>query len=269
MLESLAPGVFAWLDHRAGRGHTNAGVVVEDDGVTLIDALMVPAQFEPFAAAVEALGRPVRRLVLSSSHIPYAGGSGRFKLAAVYGSARASADLDQPPNPHGYARLYPEFAGDFAEVATRPVTHVVAEPVWLTPAVIALPLGGQIAQNLVVQVPGANIVFGGALCVFGATPLAFDGDPAAWAESLGRIGELGDTVVPGQGPVGGATELATQQAYLSACVEAAGRVPIAGGERFAAWPDREFDEINVERAAMLARGDTTPPPSILRVFELG
>ena len=41
--------------HR-GRGRPNAGVVVDADGVTVVDTLMTPDQYEPFAAEVEAIG---------------------------------------------------------------------------------------------------------------------------------------------------------------------------------------------------------------------
>ena len=61
----------------AGRrvGVSNAGVVVDDDGLTVIDTLMVRSQWEPFAAAVDRLGRPVRRILLTHAHIDHVGGT--------------------------------------------------------------------------------------------------------------------------------------------------------------------------------------------------
>ena len=60
-LEQMGPGVLAWLDDDPGPGRPNAGVVIDDDGLTLVDTLMVASQWEPFAAAIEALDRPIRR----------------------------------------------------------------------------------------------------------------------------------------------------------------------------------------------------------------
>src|SRR4051812_20983995 len=132
-LEPLAQGVFAWLAEPAGHGRTNAGVVIDVDGVTVIDTLMVASQWEPFAEAVEAFGLPVRRVVLSSSQIPFVGGSARFAAAAVYGSARTSDLLDLPANVAGYRLLHPAFAAELDdELVTRPVTHTVNEPAALT-----------------------------------------------------------------------------------------------------------------------------------------
>ena len=262
MLQNVATGVSVWLGQPLGRGVTNAGIVVEADGVTVIDTLIGGSRTEDCAAAIEALGPPVRRVVLTSSHVPYVGGAGRFRLAAVYGTSQISAHLDQPPNLDGYRRLYPDVADQFDDMAARAVSHVVVDAAWLTPAIIAVPVKGQIEQNLVVQVPGAGVVFAGAMCSFGVRPLAFDGDPAAWADALDRVVELGEIIVPGQGPVGAAADVAMLQDYLRACVEADGDVGRLGTGPWDRWACPEFDAVNVERAALLARGERLVPPTM-------
>jgi glyoxylase-like metal-dependent hydrolase (beta-lactamase superfamily II) len=83
VLQNVATGVLAYLGEPTGRGVTNTGVVVEADGVTVIDTLIGGTRTEAAAAAIEALGAPVRRVVLSSSHVPYVGGAARYRLAAV------------------------------------------------------------------------------------------------------------------------------------------------------------------------------------------
>jgi cyclase len=267
-LTPLAPGVFAWIQSPGGHGRTNAGVVADEDGCTVVDALLTPAQAAPLAAAVEALGRPVRRLVYSSSHIEFTGGSSLFPLAARYGCTTTSALLDQPPNPSTWRLLHPGHAEHFDELVTRPVSHTVAEPAWLSPAVTVVPTEGQQEGNLVAQVPGAGILFAGAMCAFGVTPLAFDGDPGAWADALGVLLELGEVIVPGIGPVGGADEVIALQAYLYACVDAEGDPAALPPGPWDDWPDRHFDAVNVERAAMLAAGDDGVPPTMLRLLGL-
>jgi cyclase len=267
-LHELAPGVHAWLADDPAVDRPNAGVIVDEDGITVVDALLTPAQAAPLAEAVAAFGLPVRRLVLTSSHVQYVGGSSTFPLAAVYGTAQISAHLDQPPNVAGYQRLFPEHAADLDELVTRPVSHTVTQAAYLTPTAIAAPCRGELAQNLVVQVPEAALLFGGAMCWFGVTPRCFDGDPAAWADAIDTLVTYAPIVVPGHGPIGGEEELRDLQAYLRACVDAAGdarRIPAGPWD---AWAGREFDVVNVERAAMLARGDDGPPPSMLRILGL-
>jgi glyoxylase-like metal-dependent hydrolase (beta-lactamase superfamily II) len=264
-LVPLAPGVLAWLHDTPGRGRPNAGVIVDPDGVTVVDTLMTPDQYEPFAAEVEAIGLPVRRIVLTGSSVEQAGGTGRLKLAAVYGSRQASVHLDQPPNVDSWRALYPAAADLFEDVVTRPVSHVVAADVQLTPAVTLVATGGQMAENVVAVVPGAQILFAGAMCSFGAAPLCWQGDPARWADELDRLIELAPVVVPGHGPIGGDEEVRDLQAYLRACVAAGGDPARLGRGPWDTWADREHDEVNVERAALLAAGDDAVPTSMLRL----
>jgi hypothetical protein len=102
------------------------------------------------------------------------------------------------------------------------------------------------------------------MCAFGVAPLAHQGDPAAWADQLDELIALAPVIVPGHGPIGGEEEVRELQAYLRACVAADGdpsRIPPGPWD---AWLGREHDVVNVERAAMLARGDDGVPPSLLR-----
>lgn len=265
-LVPLAPGVLAWLDDDPGHGAANAGVVVDEDGCTVVDTLMVPSQWEPFGAAVDALGRPVRRVVLSSSNVEFAGGTTRFRLGAVYGRPQASAHLDQPADPVLFRRLHPAFAAGFDdEFATRPVSHVVDAPVQLSPACAAFPLSGQQAENLVVVVAAEGIAFAGAMAAFGVTPNAAQGDPARWADALDELLALAPIVVPGHGPIGGEEEVRDLQAYLRAVVAAEGDPARLEPGPWRDWRGAaEWDAVNVERAALVAQGRDEPPPTLLR-----
>lgn len=264
-LLELADGVLAWVQTQPGHGRTNAGVIVDDDGITLVDTLLAPSQWEPFGHAVDQLGLPIRRVVLTSSHVEFVGGTGRFWTAARYGRSQTSAHLDQPLNLDGVRRLFPELARELGdEFTTKPVTHVVDEPAWLTPRALAIPVSGQQAENLVVQVPDANVVFAGAMAAFGVTPNAFDGHPEQWADSLGELAGWGSHIVPGLGSLGTPDDVLALQAYLYACTEAGGDPAALPEGPWDDWVDRDLDEVNVERAAMLARDDASVPPSMLR-----
>ena len=267
-LEQLDAGVYVWLQEPPGAGRANAGVVVDADAITVVDALMVAEQWEPLAAEVEAIGLPVRHLVLTSSGIEHVGGTARFKLAAIYGRRQTSVHLDQPTNPEVWRTLYPEAGDSFDELVTRPVSHLVDTDVQLTASVTLVTTGGQQAENLVAVVPGAAVVFAGAMCSFGVTPLCYQGDPGRWADELDRIAELAPIIVPGHGPVGGEEELRDLQAYLRACVAAAGDPAAIGRGPWDAWTDRHHDEVNVERAALLAAGHDAIPQSMLRLAGL-
>ena len=266
-LEALAPGVYAWLADQVHHSHTNSGVVVASDSLTVIDAGLTPALSTALAEQLAALSPlPIKRMVLSSSHIDVVGGSTAFPLAAVYGSAQTSAHLDQPANPDIWKRLHPDYAPDFDELATRPVTHTVAEPAHLCPASIVVPLSGPQFENLAVQVPGANVVFAGALASFGSTPLGYEADFPAWISSVDQLLSFGEIFVPSHGPVGGSEDLAEFRNYLEACVAAGGVASSLASGPWDSWVNPGFHEINVERAHMLSSGDPSPPPSMLRLL---
>lgn len=268
-LVPLAQGVYAWLAAGVGHGRPNAGVVVDTDGLTLIDTLMVPSQVEPFAAAVEAFALPIRRVVLTSSHIPYVGGTSRFWQAAFYGTEHTSDQLDLPANVAGYRLLNPDFAAEFADdLQTRPVTHTVTEAAALTAAAQVAPARGETDGNLFVVVPGAGVCFAGALCSFGVVPLGFEADFEAWVASLDAVAAAAPVVVPGQGPVGGPGEVRELQAYLVACLEADGDVGALAPGPWATWANPEFHAVNVERAALVRSGEDRVPEAMLRLVGL-
>ena len=269
-LVQMAPGVYAWLAERASHSHTNAGVVVATDGMTVIDPGLCPSSANPLAESLAELSPlPVKRIVLTGSHIDIVGGCSEFPLAAVYGSDQTSDHLDQAPNPEIWGRLHPSYAREFIELQTRPVTHTVGEAAHLCPASIAVPLGGAQFENLAVQVPGANVVFTGLLASFGTIPLGFEADFGVWIESLEQLAGFGEIFVPAHGPVGGVEQLAELRSYLEACLEAKGTPSALASGPWDEWQNQQFNPINVERAYMLSQGDPSPPPSMLTLIGMG
>jgi glyoxylase-like metal-dependent hydrolase (beta-lactamase superfamily II) len=262
-------GLYVWRQHPSGHGRPNIGVIIDPgEGITVVDTATVPSQSAPLAAALEAFGVPVKRAVYTSSHIECVGGSPTFWMAARYGRSQTSALLDQPANVASLQRLHPDVAAELAEPATRPVSHTVDVAAYLTATHLVVPTSGQMAENLVVVVPDAGVLYTGAMACFGTTPNAFDGDPAAWADALGELQDLATVVVPGIGPVGGPDDLLALQAYLYACADAEGDAGAIPPGPWDDWNDRRFDEVNVERAAMLAAGDHRVPPAMLRLLGL-
>lgn len=267
-LHELADGVFVWLQPGGESGVSNAGAVLDDDGITVIDTLMVREQWEPFAAAVHALGAPIRRMVLTHAHIDHVGGTKAFPNAAVYGSEQTSMLLDHVEMPvDAYKAFMSAFADGFdelAEIGTRKVTHLVTDGAQLTPRVEVLPASGHTSGDIMVLVEDADVLFAGDLCFFGVTPLAFQGDPATWANTLDVVAELATTIVPGHGPIGGAAQVHELAQYLRHCV--AGAVPPGPWD---GWLERaERDPINIERAALLRAGRDEMPPSMLKAIGL-
>jgi len=266
-LQEIADGVHVWVQPGGESGVSNAGVVKDWDGLTVIDTLMVRSQWEPFAEAVAALDAPVKRVVLTHAHIDHVGGTAAFRKAMVVGSPATSALLDQEMPLDAYKAFMPAFTDEFddlAEIGTRPVSHIVDGPAQLTPRLEVLPARGHTEGDLMLLVADADVLFAGDLCFFGVTPLAFQGDPQTWADVLDAVADLADVIVPGHGPVGSAAEVRELQAYLRHCV--AGAVPAGPWD---GWLERaERDPINIEKAEMLRHGDPGMPPSMLKAIGL-
>ncbi|MFT7609423.1 MAG: glyoxylase-like metal-dependent hydrolase (beta-lactamase superfamily II) [Candidatus Aldehydirespiratoraceae bacterium] len=258
-LTEIADGILVALRPSTGFGSPNMAAVIEDDGITVVDSGTVPRLGREFADALAPTGVPIRHLVYTSPHIDHVGGSTAFPLAAVYGTPETSALLDQPPNVEAYSHMAPELANDFLGLTTRPVTHTVREAAWISARVVIAPSHGQVAENLVVQIPDANVVLAGAMATFGVIPPAWGGNPSPWADQLDVILGWGTTIVPSHGPVGGENEVRELQQYL--------RSLLAPGEGpWDRWANQRFHVANIERAAMLAAGDPAPPPSILALM---
>lgn len=269
-LVPLDTGVMAWLAPDPCLSSPNAGLVVDADAATAIDTLCVPSQTAAFVAAIEEAGLRVRRTVLTASNIEFVGGTSLFIMSGMYGRPQTSAHLDQPPTPDVYRALLPDVAHEFDdEMTTRPISHIVDEPVQLTPAVTLHPMAGPQQENLVAVVDGAAVCFAGAMASFGVTPLCYQGDPARWADELDRLLDLAPIIVPGHGGIGGEEEVRDLQAYLRACVAASGDPSAIPAGTWDSWRHREHDEVNVERAALMARGDDVIPQSMLRRAGLG
>ncbi len=272
-LVEIGQGVFALLNPQRGFGHANVGMVIDADGLTVIDTSATPAEGAEIRARVleltNELALPIRRVVVTSSRIPFAGGTDAFRQAAFYASDETSDELDEPVNPIALRALLPQFAGDYPdEFTTRPATHTITDEAWITPAARGVVLPGESLANLVVHVPGTDTVFAGALASFGVTPLVL-GNARDWIRSLEALEALAGTIVPGHGSIGGSGDLHGLAGYLRACIGADGDPDAIVEGPWDGWTDRRFDPVNTERAARLARGDFSFPQSMLDLLGFG
>lgn len=272
-LAELGTGLYAFVNSDTGFGNSNVGLIIDPDGLTVVDTGPTPAYGaivrRQIKRLVGDLDLPLKRCVLTSSRVPFSGGSSAFWQAAFYGSEVTSGQLDGPVNLYAIRHLLPEHAGHYDdEFATRPITHEIAASAWITQSTQCIAFPAESPGTLVAQAAEAGVLFAGAFASFGVTPLAFDAEPAAWADALEQVAEQVDTVIPGHGPIGGSGDLLQQAAYLRACVAADGDPSQLGSGPWDQWTNREFDVINIERAAMVARGDFAPPLSFLRLLDL-
>lgn len=273
-LVELGTGIFAFTHPHPRFGNSNVGLIIDQDGLTVVDTGSTPVRGKVLRSEIEeltsTLGLPLKRVIVTSSRVPFTGGSALFWRAGFYGSQATSDELDQPMNHVALRALLPHLAPAFHDgFETRPITHTITEAAWFTDAAKVLVVPGESIENVAVQTPGADALFLGALGSFGVTPLAFVGDPLRWADSLDELASSARTFVPGHGPIGGRQDVADLARYLRACGAAQGDVDALESGPWEAWADREFDAVNIERAHRLANHDDRIPQAMFELLGLG
>ena len=263
-LHELGAGIFAYLQWDGGWGISNAGCVVSDDGVVVIDSLLTPSMARSFIAAVRERTRaPFRELVLTHAHIDHVGGSALFEGAEILAHERCAAELEAAA---GSVRERRPWMPDAWWEELRDLDPL--QPTRTFEHDLTLHVGGTELRLLhwgpahttgdtMVYVPDAKLLFAGDLAFFYATPLC-RADMANWVRIIDRIERDLDIeqIVPGHGPPGGLSELDAQREYLALLLgrardcfdeglseeQAAAAIDLG---RWARWPEAERKELNI------------------------
>ncbi|TSA18565.1 MAG: MBL fold metallo-hydrolase [Betaproteobacteria bacterium] len=221
-LVELAPGVFAATDID-GKAGANAGFVIGDDGVLVVDSFYKPEAAQALLAEIhKRTALPLRFLVNTHYHIDHVSGNRIFAAAGaqVIGQQRMH-DWVQSENM--------KFLGSKATDADRERIRNLLPPqlgygqtlhVWLgRRSVLLRSWPGHTGSDTVAYVPDAGVMFGGDLLWSRSIPNLIDATVAQWTQSLERMAEdegvRYNIIVPGHGEVASQTELAEFKTYLT------------------------------------------------------
>ena len=210
----LADGVFVVPGDtgRGSEGRPNAGFVVTDSGVAVIEALASPLEARQFLAMIRAVTRaPVRWLLLTHHHPDHMMGAIVFtRLGAAViahpdrtmqtrenGDEGLLADWDRVIGLHelqGFA---------FADVPTVPIAHDTTLVLGGRTIVLYHPPGAaHTAGDLAIWLPAARVLFAGDLLIEDGVTMVVDGNSAILMAALAHLDSLGATiVVPGHGRI--------------------------------------------------------------------
>jgi cyclase len=222
-LNQVGPNVWAAVDNPNAkqRSYSNAGIVIGDDGVVVVDTMTgFDASARLFQEVRRLTNLPVKFVVNTHYHGDHVGGN---KLFADSGS-RILAHRNVRTWIHAEnLRLL----GDNATPdLTKLVQSFVAPTVSYTDAV-DLYLGSRLVQvrsfpghtggDSVVIVPDAKAVFGGDLLWKNVTPNTIDGSTKPWMQTLDALATTyaGHTFVPGHGGLATAQDVTTLRDYLA------------------------------------------------------
>jgi thiosulfate/3-mercaptopyruvate sulfurtransferase len=194
---------------RGSEGRPNAGFVVTDSGVAVIEALGSPYQGKRLLASVRAItGTPVRYLILTHHHPDHTFGAIVFKragarvvanpnrtmLAAENGDDDLVANWDRVVG----VRELQGFV--FADTPDIPVTADTTLVLGGRRLVIGYQANAHTIGDLTVWIPDARVLFAGDLLVEDGVTMVVDGSSAGVLAALTRISQYGArVVVPGHG----------------------------------------------------------------------
>lgn len=206
----IAQGVAA-LGTPANRNFiSNAGFVITDAGVVVIDALGSPALADELLAEIRRVTtQPVRHVIVTHYHADHIYGLQAFKAAGatIVAHAAGRAYLNSDTAQQRLAASRQEL-GPWVDGKTR----LVPADRWLDQDETRLRVGSydflirhvgpaHTPEDLVVFVPKLGVLFSGDLFFRGRIPFVGQADSRLWIASLERlIGDQPRVVVPGHGP---------------------------------------------------------------------
>ncbi len=224
----LAPGVYAVLGDtgRGSEGRPNAGFVVTDSGVVVIDALASPRQAAGLLRAIQSVTEQlVKWVVLTHHHPDHHFGTAVFRRLG----ARVIAHPDRRvlASEGGEDALVADWVRvvgldamrgfEFADTPDRPVVGTDTLRMAGRTLVISHPGAAHSAGDLIVWLPAERVLFAGDLLIEDGVTMVVDGSSSVLLEALAAVEKLNPrSVVPGHGaiPRRPLTLVATTRAYI-------------------------------------------------------
>jgi glyoxylase-like metal-dependent hydrolase (beta-lactamase superfamily II) len=222
VLKELAPGVYAAIDGPEHQSGSNAGFVIGDDGVLVIDAFFYPEATRVLVGEIRRLTpKPIRYVVNTHYHADHTGGDQVLRDAgAVIIAHKNVRGWVRTNNINLFGdRITPEIK---ARIETLPLPDVTTEKdlvVWLgTRKVVVRTVLGHTGGDLTVAVPDARVLFTGDMLWRKVPPNLIDGSVAQWtatdAEFMRMPNAAQTRFVPGHGDVADVRDVAEFRAYL-------------------------------------------------------
>lgn len=219
-LHQLAPGVYAAID-RDGRAGANAGFVIGDDGVVIVDSFQFPEAAAMLLREIRKLtALPVRYVVSTHYHIDHVGGNGVLRNAGA--SVIAHRNVAAWITTENLKFFGPDQPKEQALVKSLPSPEILVDQ-GITIRLGSRRIEVQVVQghtggDLVVLVPDAKVFFAGDLFWRRVAPSLIDATVSQWTGSLTEVLHRPDaavqTYVPGQGGIARLPDIADFRQYL-------------------------------------------------------
>jgi glyoxylase-like metal-dependent hydrolase (beta-lactamase superfamily II) len=221
-LKQLAPGVYAAIDGPEHKAGSNAGFVIGDDGVLVVDALFTPDAARALVAEIRRLTpKPIRYVVNTHYHADHSGGDQVLRDAgAIIIAHRNVRSWVRTNNIALFGdRITPELKSRIEALPLPDLTTDKDLTIWLGSRKIEVrTVLGHTGGDLIVAVPDAHVLFTGDMLWRKVAPNLIDGSVAQWAATDAAFAVLPDaaktTFVPGHGDVANLQDVHDFRGYL-------------------------------------------------------
>jgi cyclase len=220
-LKPLGHNVWAAIDDAKGDAGANAGFVIGEDGVAVIDTFENPEAAKQMLAEIRKLTNlPVKFVINTHYHIDHVAGNEVFqKTGAIVFAQRNVRSWIHTENL--------KFFGKNIKPEEKSMVESLGAPDAVYDSGVTLFLGsrkievrvfpGHTGGDSVVFIPGAQVVLTGDLFWRHTLPNLIDASTAAWLSTLDTIAttQPAATFVPGHGDIGNAADVQAFHGYLA------------------------------------------------------
>jgi glyoxylase-like metal-dependent hydrolase (beta-lactamase superfamily II) len=213
----------------------NIGVVLGRGEALVIDTRSTYGQAGEILADLRSLtSDPVTVVVDTHGHFDHVFGNAVFRPASIWGHEGCVTFMEQTGEARKprIATETPELAGELDEVVVDPPDRTFASRATVEVGGRAVELDylgrGHTDHDIVVSVPGTDVLFAGDLLENGAVPFYGDAYPTEWARTAAKLAWLVEpdrgVVVPGHGDHAGRPFADAQAASIAALAALAAQV---------------------------------------------
>ena len=222
VLKQIAPGVYAAMDgpdHKAG---SNAGFVIGDDGVLVVDSFFNVDAAKALVAEIHRLTpKPIRYVVNTHYHADHTGGDQAMRDAgAIIIAHRNVRGWVRVNNINLFGdRITPELKARIQALPLPDVTIDKDLTIWLGSRRVAVrTVLGHTGGDLTIFVPDAKVLFAGDMLWRKVPPNLIDGSVKEWTATDADFAAMPDaaqmTYVPGHGDVANVKDVQDFRSYL-------------------------------------------------------
>lgn len=221
-LKQVGPGIYAAIDGPEHKAGSNAGIVIGDNAVLVVDSFFTLEAARALVAQIHQLTpKPIRYVVNTHYHLDHTGGDQALRdVGAIIVAHRNVRGWVRVNNVNLFGeRITPQLK---AQIAALPLPDLVTDKdltIWLgSRRVVVKTVLGHTGGDLAVFVPDARVLFTGDLLWRKIPPNLIDGSVKEWAATDADFASMPDAAntiyVPGHGDVADLKDVRDFRGYL-------------------------------------------------------